>query len=239
MAIPECTAKRIKDALDKNAISFLKNDIRDILKGKDDKATTRNVKRYCSYKESYKPITEVFECLIEQDDDKKWLIGGTSLVYSWMPTILILHICHMDKAICSLNGIQEDKTRAEKIKSLKKMLLDKDCSCIVDVIAPLRNFINNSIVGPSKFLHFSFPEVFPIWDSLVANAVYECEYSGSIFTASKQSNKDIRHYIAYVKAVNEVCKDKVLMKKLDAIPLLKKMEPIRRIEHALFLIGHM
>ena len=228
-----------KKGKQKKPMDFLGSGIDNILKGKTDAVIKRNVKRYNSYEFSYPFIAEYFKCLIEQDDAKKWLIGGASLVYSWMPTALILHTNQKNEAICSLKNIKENKTRAEKIKNMKKMLLDKDCSSIVNAILPLRNCINNSIVGPSKFLHFSFPKIFPIWDSLVANAVYECEYRGSIFTADKQNNKDIRHYVAYAKAVHKVCGDANLMKELDAIPLLKKMESIRKIEHALFLIGHM
>ena len=225
--IPECTAKRIRDALDENAIALLKKIIEDIEKNKDTCDVTEEIKRYRSYIESYKPIAEVFECLIEQDDDKKWLIGGASLVYSWMPTALILHICHKDKAICSLKEIKK------RLQNLEQEPLDKICSQISNEIALLRNCINNSISGTSKFLHFSFPEVFPIWDSRVARAL---KYTVAIFKAGENDN-DIRQYLAYVKAVNEVCNDKTLLKKLDKIPLLKKMEPIRKIEHALFLIG--
>ena len=229
-----CLYRRIK--------STFKNNIN--LKIDNILSTENKRKQYCSYEESYVPIYEHFQSLIDQDTDtatKKWLIHGASLVYSWMPTALILHTNKKNEAICSLKKIKENKTRAEKIKNMKKMLLDKDCSSIVNAILPLRNCINNSIRGTSKFLHFSFPEVFPIWDSRVAKALHEGESPKTIETifTPDMKNTDIKYYVAYAKAVHKVCGDANLMKELDAIPLLKKMESIRKIEHALFLIGHM
>ena len=227
--ISECTAEDIENTLnDDKSIAFLGKDIEDILKGKSAKITKNNVALYHSYNFSYVPIVEYYHCLYKQDDVKKWLIGGASLVYSWMPTSLTLHPCYENKAM----------------RSLEKMKEHQDGNHISKLIAPLRSFINNSIRGTSKFLHFSFPEVFPIWDSRVARAL---KYTDAIFNAG-ENNNDIRQYLAYVKAVNEVCNNKVLLKELDKIHLLKKMESIRKIEqmeairkieHALFLIGYM
>ena len=227
-----CLYRRIK--------STFKNNIN--LKIDNILSTENKRKQYCSYEESYVPIYEHFQPLIDQNTDtatKKWLIHGASLVYSWMPTALILHTNQKNEAICSLKNIKENKTRAEKIKNMKKMLLDKDCSSIVNAILPLRNCINNSIRGTSKFLHFSFPEVFPIWDSRVAKAVHEGECPkviGTIFTSSMK-NTDIKYYVAYAKAVHKVCKDGDLPSPLNTMCLLKNKKDIRKIEHALFLIG--
>ena len=227
----ESSECRIRNAFNDTTIAFLESDIENILEGKDNKATARNIKLYDSYNLSYGHIVKNCEKLNRQDTDTEtWLISGASSAYGWMPRAVRFHICHIDKAVCSLEEIKKHK------EDLKKGLSGQDGNRVLNeitqLIVPLKNFIDHSIAGASKFLHFSFPDAFPIWDSLVKKAL---DY-GYI---SKIDNKDVMHYVAYAIAVNEVCKDKVLMKKLDAIHLLKKMEPIRRIEHALFLIGHM
>ena len=231
MTICECSAEKIRNAFNDSTIAFLKSDIGDILKGKDDKTTTKNVKLYDSYNLSHGHIVKNFEKLNRQDTDTEtWLISGASSAYGWMPRAIRLHTCHIDKAICSLEEIKKHK------EDLKKGLSGQDCNRVINeitpLIVPLKNFIDNSIVGTSKFLHFSFPDAFPILDSLVKKAL-NCGH------ISKKDNKDVMHYVAYTKAVNELCKDKALMDSLNTISLLDEMDGIRKIEHALFLIGHM
>ena len=247
----QCTIKDIKKYLgngnDDAAIDLIYCRIKNVfetnnnLKARDIFATRNQVKQYRSYEESYKPIVENFECLIKQNPcNEKWLILGASLVYSWMPTIFTLYKRRKKiDVLCSLQNIKNNS------KNVKKELADKHCSQIVSEIASiceiasLRNCINNSIRGTSKFLHFSCPKVFPIWDKRVAKAVYECEYREAIFTADKQHNKDISHYVAYAKAVHKVYEDGDLPPPLNTMCLLKNKKGIRKIEHALFLIGGM
>ncbi|MES2136638.1 MAG: hypothetical protein V4502_06210 [Pseudomonadota bacterium] len=64
-------------------------------------------------------------------------------------------------------------------------------------------FANGSVVGTSKFLHFAFPDEYPIWDSRVRRAlVGECpcrdsigeyrEYREALMDYADQEGRDMR-----------------------------------------------
>ncbi|HEA20948.1 hypothetical protein LCGC14_1449420 [marine sediment metagenome] len=73
------------------------------------------------------------------------LVVGAHMVYGRMPTMLRLNLGNADDVLLLLNRI---KNGAElTIENLKMM--------------------NNSMVGPSKMLHFLDPERFAIWDSRI------------------------------------------------------------------------
>ncbi len=230
---PKYTIKEIKELLrsgnEEKVVSFLENKIMNLLKDVDASCIADLDEKYgASYKLSYKPIIEHFEYLKKQDPcNEKWLIHGASLVYSWMPTILRLRAEHKCEAIRSMKNIKK------RSKELEQKLLDEHCSQIVSEIAPvceialLRDCINNSIRGTSKFLHFSYRKTFPIWDSRVAKALHEGESSKAIETifTSSTKNTDIKYYVAYTEAVHNIRK--------------KKKMCIREIEKILFLIGGM
>ena len=181
------------------------------------------------YDYTYDILLEYFECLMKQRDKKKWLIGGTSLAYSWMPKILEFRVGHdignEKRALSSLCEIHKHKDK----------YFDQDDEIIIKQLKPLKDFVNNAIVGPSKLLHFSYPTVFPIWDSLVKKA-----FSKETKTRkrTKTTDREIRHYIEYARSVHEICADyKDLVRSLDVIPVLAKKKPLRKIEYALFLVG--
>ena len=228
---PKYTITEIKELLrngnDGKVISFLESRIMKLLKDENATYTAKQDEEYgASYKLSYKPIIKHFKYLKKQDPcNEKWLIHGASLVYSWMPTILNLRAEHTNEAICSMKNIKK------RSKELEQKLLGEHCSQIVSEIAPvceialLRNCINNSIRGASKFLHFSYPKTFPILDSRVAKAVHEDECREAIetiFTPNKEDT-DIKYYVAYTEAVHKIRK--------------KKKMCIRAIEKTLFIIG--
>ena len=181
------------------------------------------------YDYAYGILLKYFECLMSQQDEKKWLIGGASLAYSWMRRILKFRIGSETDALLSLHEIRE-------IINNKDNYFSKNDNSIEEQLESLRDFINNSIVGTSKFLHFSFPKVFPIWDSNV-EGVFPGNPSPHRLTKSN-SNSDIGYYLEYARAIHEVCKNnKQLVKSLDHIELLKGKTCVRKIEYALFLIG--
>ncbi len=118
-----------------------------------------------TYTYTYEKFIKHFKKLREKDEEE-WLVIGSSIVYSWMPTILNiggrdlkedknLHKIKKD-AIEGLNNISNNLDGKSSKKDLKKLKL----------------FINNSVVGMSKFLHFSFPKKYPIWDSRVESVLY-------------------------------------------------------------------
>ena len=198
-------------------------------------------KKKSAYDYTYDTFLEYFVCLSQQDTksmtrqaEKKWLIGGTSLVYSWMPTILKFRTDHEKCALSSLCKIRE-------IIDHKNKYFAQDDDCIEGQLEPLRDFINNAIVGPSKFLHFSFPEVFPIWDRRVERVFGKKAYPHRLTNnkdSNSNSNSDIGYYLEYARSVHEVCnKKKHIVKLLDDIELLKNKTCIRKVEYALFLIA--
>jgi hypothetical protein len=104
-----------------------------------------------------------------QQNDRKWtselvLMGGLA-VYGWMPTILRTDITKLDEVAKSLNMGQP----------------------------PARRFLNNSVVGSSKFLHFWRPDKYAIWDSNIAKVL-------ELKTNSEEHYEnylhDIRHFAA-------------------------------------------
>lgn len=82
------------------------------------------------------------------------LIIGTHFAYGWMPKILRLGQVDINVALGLLNYAKAGHTL-----SLQQLKL-------------LKQLINNSAVGLSKLLHFIRPDLYPIWDSNVADYVF-------------------------------------------------------------------
>ena len=124
---------------------------------------------FSTYDFSYKYLLEIFKDLTTKGDLKQWLIGGSSIIYSWMPTIL--HFSkdsdkdekkvntHLEKCIEALQFIEGKKNKYDRLLKDESFYNKKKKE---GYLYTLTSFINNSIVGTSKFLHFSFPEHFPI-----------------------------------------------------------------------------
>ena len=81
---------------------------------------------------------------------------GAHFVYGWMPTILELKNVRANtpKVVAVLNSVK----RGEAIG--------------VDELTLLKETINNSLVGPSKLLHFVNPQSYAIWDSRVFRYIH-------------------------------------------------------------------
>lgn len=77
------------------------------------------------------------------------LVVATHMIYGWMPTMLRLNTGDIEKALLLLNDIKNGAS-----PTLSDLLI-------------LRGMMNNSMVGPSKLLHFLDPERFAIWDSRI------------------------------------------------------------------------
>jgi hypothetical protein len=206
---------------------------------------------FSTYDFSYKYLLEIFKDLTTKGDLKQWLIGGSSIIYSWMPTILNFSKgsdddekanTHLKECIKALKFIKKE-IAGDFVKLLNNpAFYTKDKECHINT---LTSFINNSIVGTSKFLHFSFPEHFPIWDSRVERATRFIKKDGKpelikdVKKNDYQTNK-VDNYIAYCKAVNElISKYPAFLKDIDGKLDGGKKEttPIRKIENALFIIG--
>ena len=116
------------------------------------------------------------------------VIVGASFTYSWMPTILNFKVADFDA------GAFEATKLLNKLKKVKSTLELSDQE--YKMIEEIKPFINNSLVGTSKLLHFVNPEVFPIWDSRV--------YS---FLRGKEGKKNATHLssIEYYKSYINLC----------------------------------
>jgi len=108
------------------------------------------------------------------------LIIGAHFTYGWMPTILNIHSRKPEEdfptAVAILNEVKRGSLIGEK-----ELLF-------------LKGIINNSLVGPSKLLHFINPKTYAIWDSNV------CKYING--KANQVSN--VKNYLAYLDNCGEI-----------------------------------
>ena len=184
-----------------------------------------------TYTYTYEKFIDHFEELRKKDKEE-WLVIGSSIVYSWMPTIL--NIAGRDpKADKNLHKIKEDA-----IEGLNNISNNLDGESSKDDLKKLKLFINNSVVGMSKFLHFSFPDHYPIWDSRVESVLYETA-TGKTTKSNYHRLKIIDKYMEYRTSCLELIKDEEngLIKKFDKYEELKGLRDLRKIEFLLFLKG--
>lgn len=133
-------------------------------------------------------------------------------VYGWMPTIL--------------RTLPDD----ENIKNLSNLVNSGLPGLIEDNTA--LTAINNSVVGTSKFLHFSRPDVFPIWDRRVARACNGHEVANGFV-------ENTNNYATYTRSVHDWLKTGALRANfLHAIEQMtvgrKPLTGVRKVELALF-----
>lgn len=152
-------------------------------------AKTTEVKN-TSYIRTYASLINFFKNkeLITQDD----LVVGSHMIYGWMPTIVELNYDYSDVAIKISNQAKNEYAISE------------------NDILNLSKFINNSVVGASKLLHFINPEVFPIWDSKVYKFIYKK-------TPHSYRVNNIDEYINYLSNMNELKKCDESIKFLECV----------------------
>ncbi|TGN02054.1 hypothetical protein [Leptospira dzoumogneensis] len=103
--------------------------------------------------------------------DRKSFVVVAHIVYGWMPTILDYKFLRED----------DYSFYEENIKI---------GNCSVEFLSLIKEKINNSIVGGSKFLHFMNPEMYAIWDSKVYKALFDKKGRG-------YNTNNIENYIQY------------------------------------------
>jgi hypothetical protein len=99
---------------------------------------------------------ESYEYFINYFKDKKTLqrehiVFGIAMAYSWMPRIPQIREI-TDREINWVNNLRR--------------------KCDKDTFNKLKDEINGSTIGTSKFLHFIAPKKYPIWDTNVCFAVH-------------------------------------------------------------------
>ena len=193
---------------------------------------------FSTYDFSYNYFIKVFDHLRDknENDYHQWIVIGGSIVYSWMPTILNFskgsekksdYNTQLSRAQSALEKIEK------KIISQKSTFFDPSLLTDLNIIV---SFINNSVVGTSKFLHFSFPNHYPIWDSRVELATrFDINDPMKKLSRSNHRTKSIENYILYLNVIHDIIKNHK--------PFLEKcfkkstLSDIRKIEYALFVIG--
>ena len=90
----------------------------------------------------------------------------------------------------------------------------------------------------SKFLHFSFPDEYPIWDSRVESVLYETA-TGKTTKSNYHRLKIINNYMEYRTSCLKLIEDEEngLIKKFDKYEELNGLRDLRKIEFLLFLKG--
>jgi hypothetical protein len=111
--------------------------------------------------------------------DRHHLIVGASMVYGWMPTILGFKSRNFETVTRLVNDVKRGRRLQE------------------GELAIVRRLINNSLVGTLKLLHFTNPDLYPIWDSKI------CAYIGG----KTHTVNDIGTYLAYVENCEELIRD--------------------------------
>lgn len=155
-----------------------------------------------TYLETY-PYLVSF-CSSQLPFNKQSFLQASLMVYGWMPTSLKLK-GNIDASVSAINALLKEERPTE------------------DLLTTAHQSINNSIIGLSKLLHFSKPEVFPIWDSKIAERQFGMKHqyaynkpipyadyfvlvhktisSDRIFEIRNFAEKNIPYHVSDVRAV--------------------------------------
>jgi len=107
-------------------------------------------------------------------------IVGTHIVYGWMPRMLTLYAA--DHQYMNIVNILNN--------------LEQDQNIHIDNLILLKNIINHSLVGSSKYLHCLYPNCYAIWDSRVYRFI-----NGEI---NWDQINNPNNYLAYLQNCREV-----------------------------------
>jgi hypothetical protein len=111
--------------------------------------------QYDSYARSYPAFIRFFE---NQELNEDRLIQGIHMIYGWMPTIFEFTCDGKLKDVLPLLESARNGTNLE--------------ACQLEI---LKSYLNNSLVGSSKLLHFLNPVKYPIWDSRICRFFFKKE----------------------------------------------------------------
>jgi hypothetical protein len=161
-----------------------------------------------SYIKSYPSFIDFFK--VNNNLDEQTLIQGAYMIYGWMPRILNI-TKHSNNSFQIISAIIE---------------LEKEVN--YENLKIVSGFMNNSIVGASKLLHFKYPNKYPIWDSKTCFVI-----------KGKSSNTEIQkieNYILYQKAIesligSEFCN---IFKHKFKIKFNYEISDVRAIEYLIF-----
>lgn len=169
-----------------------------------------------NYREGYWALLRLFEDHVRLED-RASMIAGATAVYGWMPRIL--------RTVHDYSGMMEP------LKQLRKAGSGAEALAIL-MACPhpegLLRFVDGSIVGTSKFLHFLNPTALPVWDSRVARNF------GIGVTGVNQTNR----YVDYWSGLNACqAEPPAAFREYCRAPDGRDATRLRLMEFALFLNG--
>jgi len=151
-------------------------------------------------------------------DDFETVLAGAHAAYGWMPRILRSVDGDAVTALAArLEGFRGMSHPATALRAFQ--LFDNDereQAC---------RFVNGSVTGSSKFLHFLSPRSFPIWDSRIAR----------VLRTRPSETTRVSNYVAYWEALAR-CIEKPEAQQVAQV-LGGDASPLRQVEYALYLLG--
>lgn len=181
-----------------------------------EQGATEKIKADRSYIQSYQCLVEYFSGLNELTNND--LIRGMHMVYGWMPTIL--HI----------NKDKSETLPDEALAACQKAMQEGDLS--TTELKVLKAYVNRSIVGASKLLHFLVPDRYPIWDLKICRFVHG-EKSNN-HTANNVATYD--QYVKDIRALQADPQFPAFHRKVEK-QLGYSVSGIRALELVMFLNG--
>jgi hypothetical protein len=143
---------------------------------------------------------------------------GAYMAYGWMPRALN----RFD--VNSLNDVTAVVNRAKKLGQGQHLSGEE--------MSLLRRSINNSLVGPSKLLHFVNPEVLAIWDSRVFYFIQKRD--------PKESEiRSIANYFAYHDNLDDLIAEPKFRQVHDSMnhKIGYPVTPMRACEYVMYMAG--
>jgi hypothetical protein len=180
---------------------------------------------HSSYLASYPAIIDHFQA-IERFTTNKFIVAA-HLVYGWMPTILELDFSTLTEAVSVLEAAR------------------RGVVLTAPQIAQLASTVNHSVIGASKLLHFTNPNLYPIWDSRVFQFLTRSSSSSLLKGHHYQVNKAAL-YEVYAYTCREVVLTTdfqptyhELVEQFKAIPGYETftITPLRAVEYIMFMGG--
>ena len=198
-----------------------------------------------SYNASYDALCKFF-AKADFSSDSDAVIQGVHMVYGWMPTIINLTKssnvideasgAFNQQALKEIGRIMQEAKKAKREDHIsencshnifKKELVSKSKNGAQSDFEKLVMFVNNSVVGSSKVLHFCNPEVFPICDSKIQNKL-------NLSEGTKLTINVYKKYLARILKMSDE-KEIVKLKKLGfVIDSESSISKVRQIELQLF-----
>lgn len=159
--------------------------------------------------------------------DKHSLTIGAYFSYGWMPTIL--KNFNMD------GDVTEALRVFNNVKNNQPIADDQEYMSLI-------RYVNNSMVGASKLLHFINPSQYPIFDSRIKNYFAKNELSLTLSADTYQNKStDIQQYKIYrevcLKIINDTDFGEIYIDALNKLNLNHEITRMRVLENLFFYFG--